>query len=419
VSDRWRIGIARNITWLASANLLVKPFWLLFIVVLCWRYLGTVGFGVFSTALWLAYIPASLTDLGLTRLTVRDVARSPQEASEYFSNLLFLRLAIAPLALLIAVGAGVALGYETSMIWAVLWASIYAIGMLAMIYVRAFFHAFQNLRLEGISMVVEKVLVIGLGIVGLVTIRTADGTLALMALGLLIALVMNILWVSGNLARLDRKIVSRHFVKSAVVRALPLGLYAVFIVINLRIGAVLLEHWHGAGAAGEFAPAFRILEALFLLPAVFSAAIFPRLSALYHDGQIRDFRFVITRTLAAATGLAVVFAALISLLSPELMALANPGEPHEATADILASLVWVFPLMTTKDLLIVALVASDRQRYLAWGLGIALGFSLVLHYILTMPQAATGLITVFFLVESGIVCALVFELFRVMASSER
>jgi len=419
VSERRRIGIARNITWLASASLLVKPAWLLFIVVLCWRYLGTAGFGVFSTALWLAFIPASLTDLGLNRLTVREVARSRPSASRYFSNVLVLRLAAAPFAWAITIGVGIALGYEAPMLWAVGWASVYAVAMLAMTYARAFFQAFENLRLEGISIIVEKVLVIGCGVIGLITTRTAHGTLALMAIGLVVALALNLRWISRNLAKLDLRLVSLDFLKSAVVRALPLGLYAFFIVIYLRIGGVLLEYWHGEQAAGEFAPAFRILEALFLLPAVFSAAILPRLSTLYHEGRIQEFRLVFSKSLSVALGLSVIIAAGISSLAPEIMALANPDEPQTDPARILSMLVWVFPLMTTKDLLIISLIASDRQRFLAWGLGAAVSLAIALHFVFTLKEGAGGLVTVFFVVESLVVCLCFVQLFYVIAANRQ
>jgi O-antigen/teichoic acid export membrane protein len=403
MTDKWRIGIARNISWLTGASILVKPLWLVFVVFLCWRYLGTRGFGIFSTALWLAFIPAALTDLGLTQLTIRDIARSRSSASEYFSNLVVFRLAASPFAWIVAMAAGLILGYTSTLLWSLAWAGVYALSMQAMNYVRAYYRAYENLRLEGLSTIAEKLLVVGFGTVGLLWTRSPSGTLAAMALGLAIAVALNVVWIATNLARFEWHLVRSDFIRGAVQRALPLFLYSFAIVVYLRLGGVLLEYWHGEQAAGEFGAAFRIVEALFLLPAVFSAAILPRLSALYHDGRLLEFRHVFSRSFLVVTGLAVAIAACVSWLSPNLMELANPREPQAVPASILSTLVWAFPLMAAKDLLIVSLVASDRHRFLAWCLGSAASLSVALHLALTRPVGSMGLVAVFFTVETLIV----------------
>jgi O-antigen/teichoic acid export membrane protein len=417
VSDTWRIGIARNITWLTGASILVKPLWLVFVVFLCWRYLGTAGFGVFSTALWLAFIPAALTDLGLTQFTVRDIARTRTAASEYFSNLVVFRLAASPVAWLVAMGTGLALGYDAQMLWSVAWAGVDAVAMQSMNYLRSYYRAFENLRLEGISTVLEKILVVGFGAVGLLTTRLPHFTLAGMAIGLVTASALNAAWITSNLARFDVTKVRRAFIRQAVTKAWPLFLYSFAIVVYLRLGGVLLEYWHGDHAAGEFGAAFRVVEALFLLPAVFSAALLPRLSALYHERDISGFRHVFSRWFVVATALAVVFAAIISTIAPWLMNLANPNEPQTGAAGILSKLVWAFPLMTAKDLLIVSLVASNRQRFLAWTLGLAALLSAGLHLVLTYPEGSVGLVAVFFVIEGFAIVLCGFNLLRTLLSA--
>lgn len=412
MSASGRIGVARNITWLTGTSLAVKPFWLVFIVVLCWRTLGTAEFGVFSTALWLAFIPAALTDLGLTQLTIRDVARIRESASEYFSNILVFKLALAPIAWLVAIGAGIALGYDQMMLWSVAWAGVYALAMQAMTYLRSFYRAFENLKLEGISTILEKIVVVSLGTLALFWTRSAHGTLAGMATGMTIAVVLNAVWIAMNLARLDFGLVRLKFLRNAVRLGFPIFVYSFAIVVYTRLGGILLEHWHGARATGEFAAAYRILESLFLLNAVFTAAVLPRLSALYHEGRLARFRYVFSRSLMAAVGLAVVMAGFISLVSTELMGFVNPNEPTLKSASILASLVWVLPLMTAKDLLVASLLASDLQKYLAWSLTTALAISLGLHLVLTSPQGASGLITVFFIVETLIILLCTIQLVR-------
>jgi O-antigen/teichoic acid export membrane protein len=50
------------------------------------RYLGTAGYGVLSFALALGGIFNVFSDLGLSTLATREVARNPGRSGEYFSN---------------------------------------------------------------------------------------------------------------------------------------------------------------------------------------------------------------------------------------------------------------------------------------------------------------------------------------------
>lgn len=416
VTGRKRLSIASNITWLAGASLLVKPLWLLFVVVLCWRYLGTVGFGVFSTALWLAMISGGLTDLGLTSLTVRDVARSSTSASRYFSNLLVLRMAVAPVAWIAAVGAGLALGYDQTLLVSVGWAGVYALALQTMSYVRSFYRAFENLRLEGVSTIIEKLMVVAGGCIGLFTTLSPTGTLAGMAVSMLVAVVINVVWIDRNLAKLSLRLVSPEFMKKAVATGFPIFAYSFAIMAYGRLGGILLELWHGAQVVGEFAAAYRLIEALFLLNAVFTAAVLPRLSDLFHKGLVQDFKGVLAKSLVVAVLSAVGIAAILSWQSVLILDLINPNEPTAAPAALFASFVWALPLMTAKDLLVATLLAADQERFLAWSLVGVLVSSLIFNLVLTLPLGAPGLIWVFVVVEALIIVLCLWRFARVVAA---
>ena len=56
------------------------------------RYLGPERYGIISFALAFTAIFGVLTDLGLSQLTVREVARKKNLAEKYFGNILIAKL---------------------------------------------------------------------------------------------------------------------------------------------------------------------------------------------------------------------------------------------------------------------------------------------------------------------------------------
>ena len=101
-----RVGILRNISWLATGSILVKPVWFLFLTAVCMRFLSADGYGVMNTALWFMAIAAMVSDFGTSAYAVREVARHRDEASDYFSNLMVVRALIFAPVLVVAIGYG-------------------------------------------------------------------------------------------------------------------------------------------------------------------------------------------------------------------------------------------------------------------------------------------------------------------------
>jgi len=77
--------VAKNTTALILSNIIAYVFTFLTTVYSA-RYLGVEGWGIISIALSITGIFGVLTDLGLSSLTVREVARDKSLADKYFAN---------------------------------------------------------------------------------------------------------------------------------------------------------------------------------------------------------------------------------------------------------------------------------------------------------------------------------------------
>ncbi len=366
-----RKGILHNITWLTASSLLVRPLWFVFITAFCMRVLGTSGYGVMTAALSLMAIASLFSDLGTFEYTVREVARDGDRAPRFFSNFMPAKAVLAALAWTGGLVVGWGLGYVGSDFLALGAAGLYVMALRLTEYCRAFYRAFEVMHYEAISVVLEKALVVGLGVLFLLRLRTTEGVLAGMALGMAVGMGLNIVWVHLRVAPVRLAVLDLPFLRVAFRQALPFGVMTLFAIVFLSSGTVLLEALEGEAAAGQYGAAYRLLEALQVLPATVVAAVFPRLSSLHQQRESDAFRHILRRSLLL-TGLAsAVVAVALALLAPAIIHLLDPSGAFDEAAALLRIIIWNFPLMTLSYVLHTALIALDQQRFMAVVLGAA------------------------------------------------
>lgn len=158
-----RAGLVRNLAWLTGANVVVKPVWFLFITAACMRGLGADRYGTLTAAMSLAAMAVIFTEFGTGEYVTKELARTPAAAPSLFTNVLAGRAATGLLAVAAALGVGTALGYEAPELTALLYAGAYTVTCRLNELCRALFRAYEVLRYEAYSLLVERVLVIAGG----------------------------------------------------------------------------------------------------------------------------------------------------------------------------------------------------------------------------------------------------------------
>lgn len=385
-------SLIHNLSWLGTANLVVKPVWFVFITALCMRVLGGAEYGVLTTTLSLAAIAASLTEVGMIRYSTREIARDRGVAARFFTNFVALRLLLIGVTWvgLIGVGWGY-LGYRGPVLTALFFAGAYQFSLYLTEYCRALYEAFEDLRREALMLYWEKALVIGGGLAGLLAARTATATLAGMALGMMATTVLNVAWIARHLAPFRRALLSRTFLWQALRVMIPFGLATLFSRIYFRIDIVMVEQWLGETAAGQYGAAFRILEALNLLPAMVSfAAVYPRLARFQHAGQKTPFVRLLGQSFLGLGTVGALVAGALTLLAAPIIHLLAPDPVFAPAAPTLQVLTWALPLLCFNSLLYVALLTLDEQRYLAAMLGLSVLVNVGLNALLIPRQGLAG-----------------------------
>jgi O-antigen/teichoic acid export membrane protein len=370
-----------NVVWLGGSFAVAKPLWFAFITAGCMRLLSEEAYGQFTTALAMALLLSALSDLGTGEYSTREIARDRTAASWLFTNLFIGRTALATLAVCGALAIAVALNYTAEHLLAVAAAGLYAIAFRGAEYCRAFFRAYERLKDEALLTIGEKVLVVGSGMAALIAFGTSSAALFGMSAGMIVMLAITVARIHIAYTPLDLAAFDPHVIRATLFRAAPIGAVVVLGLVPLSFSPVVVDAVLGTAAAGHYGAAQRVVEAMLLLTSVVVVVAFPRLSALYHKGDMMGYRRLLLIVLSGLAVASTLLALGVSLLAVPIVTLLAGGDAFADAAQVLAVLAWVQIPMCLVYFTTFALLAADSVRAAAWATGtgaIACALSLIL-----------------------------------------
>ena len=377
-----------NVTWLTAGNLAVKPVWFVFITYVCIRTIGAEQYGVMAAALALMSIVDGTLMLGTSTLSVREVARRKERSSLFFTNFLVTRGVLS----LVGIAAGLAIATllgNQSVLFTVALAGLYIVARSFTEFCRTFYRANEIFKREAYSTVLEKILVVISGSVALAIVPSAASVLLGMSLGMIATSAVNYRWVVSEFARFKKSLLDSDFVRNAIPLAIPLGLSNLFILLFLRTDSVMIEAFVGEVATAQYALAFRILEALVIVPSIFVTVLLPRLSILSKT-DLSMFHRISWRTTLGMFFVATFLSAAVWAGAPTIIRLIDDSAVMLPSVPLLQVLIWSFPLSATNFLLSTTLTAADKQKSMAIILGIAAVLNIVLNLWSIPVYGATG-----------------------------
>lgn len=324
------------------------------------RHLGLVDTGRFTTVTALVAIVATISDLGLTGIAVREYSLQPSdgEARRFLKNLLGIRMTIALSGLAVATGFCVLVGYPGVMVAGT---AIAGAGMLLFVAQDGCSVPLQvKLRfgwVAGLQLAIQTAMAIEAVLLSLAGV----GLLPFFALQLpVVAPVLAItIFIGGRDSRL-LPVVNLSRWRQMIGRILPYSAAVVLSVVYFQIAQIMVSLLSSSAQTGYFGVSFRVLLALTTLPPLLVSTSLPLLARAARDDEQR-FAYAGNRLaetmLVAGCGLALA----LCLGAPfAVRVVAGPG--FEAAADVLR--IQAFALMGTFVISArgYALLSLDRLR---------------------------------------------------------
>ncbi|HTX60924.1 MAG TPA: flippase [Methanobacterium sp.] len=378
--------IAKNTTVLYIAQIITYIFGF-FITVYTIRYLSVDNYGILSTALALTGIYVVFSDLGLSTLTVREVARNKSLTKKYVGNTTIIKLFLSLFTFLLTVVTVYVVGYSETTVYVIyILTAAYIFNAFSSIFY-SIFQSHQKMEYQSVATILNSlVMLIGT----FLAIHYGLNVIAF-AFVYLIANAFNFIYVLITYAwkfYLPNVEVDLGFWKPTIKEALPLSITSIFAILLFRVDTVMLSIISGVEAVGFYNAAYRLMEALIFFPQVYTTAIFPVFSTLYISSKkplkaayLKSFKYLTILSLPIAVGTTLLAEPIILLLFkssyiPSILAL--------------QIVVWVLPFVFINYIQGSLLTAMNRQMTVMKITAAALVLNIVMNLILIPKYSFLG-----------------------------
>ncbi len=275
-----RQTVAKNVFWLSVSNFGGR-FLRAAIIIYGARVLGTTEWGIFSYAISLVTFITVFVDAGVSQILVREFSKlaDPVRQRKVISTSFILKMT------LICIG-----------VLAIIWLGPFLTsieGVKAILPIAAFIFAFDNVREFGFSIVraAEKMqletglyLLTNLAIIvfGFIFLRLSSTVGAFTfayALGTAVGMAATLYTIRGKLTGLFSNF-EFPILRSILSSGWPLAISAVLGMLMINTDILLIGFFQSANDVGLYSAAQRIVQLLYILPAVINVSLLPSFSRL-------------------------------------------------------------------------------------------------------------------------------------------
>lgn len=250
------------------------------------RHLGRTVFGFYITAQSLIAIVDGVSDLGLTAMGVKELSLRERASRAVFArNLLGLRIAVTVVGIFVMIGFGAIVGYRTIIVEGV---AIAGVGLLLQCAQASLaISLMSRLRLGWVTAIelmrqlILMTLIIGLVIAGAGMLPFLATTIPATGAALLLTA-----WLVHGDVPITPAFDAKEW-RSMLAVILPYSAAVAASAIYFRMAVIVVSLTASAAALGDFGAAFRVTEAIIVIPGLVAAVAFPIFARAARDDRDR------------------------------------------------------------------------------------------------------------------------------------
>lgn len=309
-----------SLALLLFVNFLIKPIWIFGIDLEVQNRVGADSYGLYSAMLSFVMIFNIVLDMGLAHFSNRKIASDPETLARHFSELFLIKISLAGLYFVLALGFGFFLGYWSMGPKILLWLCLAQVFASALYFLRSHFAGLHLFRWDAFFSILDKSLVILL--MGYLLYFSDAGidillfaSMQAVAYGFAAALALIVILVKVPYFKPHFRWVK---FKSRLRSSMPYALMIFLMSLYTRVDSVMLQQLVGNTETGIYAQAFRLLDTLNQPAYLFSVLLLPMFATLFSRkesvSELAKLAFVLIYVMSLSITMAGFFEA------PELMA---------------------------------------------------------------------------------------------------
>lgn len=351
------------------------------------RYLGAEGFGILSFALAFIGIFGVFADLGLSTLTVREVARDKALASKYIGNIAVMKLILVMVTFgLIAITINL-LSYPEQTIKVVYLVALSVVfGAFSGMF-NSVFQAYEQMEYQSLGYILNSALMLSGALFAISQGFSVVGFASIYFIVSAVVLVYSFMVCVWKFA-LPKIELDWSFWKSTIKMALPFGLTGTFITIYLWIDSVMLSLMKGDAVVGWYGAAYRLVLVLLFIPVAFNSAVFPLMSRFYMSSK-NSLKFMFEKHFKYMLIIGFPIGVGTTLLADRFILLIF-GAEYTPSIIALQILVWAIVLIFARTAFERVLESANRQIIVTEVFGGCALLNVILNIILIPKYSYIG-----------------------------
>lgn len=175
--------------------------------------------------------------------------------------------------------------------------------------------------------------------------------------------------------------VSGPMMRAMLSGGFPLMINHLLATIFFKIDVVLLEPLQGATVVGQYSTAYKWVDALGVIPALFTMALLPIMARQAHEDKpalLRNYQFAVKLLFSLALPTAVITTCAASFL----VSLLGGARFLPDGAIALQIMIWFIPLGWINSLTNYVLIALDQQVRMRWAFVAGASFNVIANLLL-------------------------------------
>ena len=401
------MAIARKIAYNVIFNVIAKMLSTILDLVgigFITRYLGTQGFGDYSTVLAFFSFFGSFADLGLYTITAREISRPGADEKKILGNAFSLRLVSSITLFIITPFLIFFLPYSHDVKLGILIASASFVFSSTYMVLNGVFQ--KNLSMDKVAAaeVIGKLLQIA--IIVLAVVKNLGFTTII--LSILFSMIFNfftVLFMVNKYVPLKLQFDFAYW-KNFLKESLPLGISVLVIFIYFKMDTILLSILKTNNEVGIYNAAYKVIENISYVPAMIVGLIFPMFSRHIFSNK-KQFAHLADETLKVFMILIVPIVIGTLFLSNGVIHLIG-GAAFSQAANTLRILIFALAFIFFGGLFNNIMIASNHQKKMLWAFVACAIFNVIANiiFIPLFSYTAAAIIstfTEFFVAFAGLV----------------
>lgn len=349
------------------------------IIIYVARILGAGEYGIFTYAMSIVGIFMFFSDLGLTAITTRELAKNKPNKSSILSTSFFIKLSLLIITIsLVFLISPFIVKFQGSRDIIVIISGFVAIeGLRSFLYSIA--RSQNKMQVEaGLSFLTEIISTI---VILTIFIKSPSAKNLAYAyfIGNIISLITTIIFLKKDLRGIIGSF-KKSLVRPILNSAWPFTILGIFGILMTNIDSVMIGFWNEPEILGLYAAAQRPITLLYILPSFLSSSIFPIVSRLLAE-DINKVPILISKSYRAALGIALpIMVGGIILAKPIINTTFGPG--YLGAIITFQILLLTLPPMFLGEILSNIILAEDKQKIFIkssiWGAIINVGLNFLL-----------------------------------------